>query len=61
MAETSITIPDVGFVVDAGRVKEERYDPQRHMASPMTCTQVALPRNSDEAARDVSEMARWFI
>ena len=33
VAETSITIPDVGFVVDAGRVKEERYDPQRHMAS----------------------------
>ena len=32
VAETSITIPDVGFVVDAGRVKEERYDPQRHMA-----------------------------
>ena len=33
VAETSITIPDIGFVVDACRVKEERYDPQRHMAS----------------------------
>ncbi|KAL7549983.1 hypothetical protein ACHAWF_013233 [Thalassiosira exigua] len=33
VAETSITIPDVGFVVDACRVKEQRYDPQRHMAS----------------------------
>ena len=33
VAETSITIPDVGFVVDGARVKEERYDPQRHMAS----------------------------
>ena len=33
VAETSITIPDVAFVVDAGRVKEERYDATRHMAS----------------------------
>ena len=33
VAETSITIDDVAFVVDCGRVKEERYDPVRHMAS----------------------------
>ena len=33
IAETSITIPDVVYVVDAGRVKEIRYDPERHMSS----------------------------
>ncbi|KAJ1455787.1 P-loop containing nucleoside triphosphate hydrolase protein [Pelagophyceae sp. CCMP2097] len=33
VAETSVTIPDVGFVVDSGRVKEERYDAERHVAS----------------------------
>jgi len=27
VAETSVTIDDVGFVIDAGRVKEERYYP----------------------------------
>jgi len=31
VAETSVTIDDVGFVVDAGRVKEERYDAARRM------------------------------
>jgi HrpA-like RNA helicase len=33
IAETSITIPDVVYVVDSGRVKEKRYDPDRHMSS----------------------------
>ncbi|KAL7419306.1 hypothetical protein Q5752_006143 [Cryptotrichosporon argae] len=33
IAETSITIPDVVYVVDAARVKEKRYDPDRHMSS----------------------------
>ena len=33
VAETSITIDDVGFVIDAGRVKEERYEVARRMAS----------------------------
>ena len=33
VAETSITIDDVGFVIDSGRVKEERYEPERRMAS----------------------------
>ncbi|KAH7911206.1 hypothetical protein BJ138DRAFT_1086089 [Hygrophoropsis aurantiaca] len=33
IAETSITIPDVVFVVDAAKVKEQRYDPDRHMSS----------------------------
>lgn len=33
IAETSITIPDVVYVVDTAKVKEQRYDPDRHMSS----------------------------
>jgi len=33
IAETSITIPDVVYVVNTGKVKEKRYDPERHMSS----------------------------
>ncbi|KAF7320340.1 hypothetical protein MKEN_00818800 [Mycena kentingensis (nom. inval.)] len=33
IAETSVTIPDVVYVVDSGKIKENRYDPQRHMSS----------------------------
>ena len=33
IAETSVTIPDVVYVVDTAKVKEERYDPSRHMSS----------------------------
>ena len=33
IAETSITIPDVVYVVDTAKVKEQRYDPERHMSS----------------------------
>jgi HrpA-like RNA helicase len=29
IAETAITVDDVGFVVDTGRMKENRYDPMR--------------------------------
>ena len=31
--QTSITIDDVGFVIDSGRVKEERYEVARRMAA----------------------------
>ena len=33
VAETSVTIDDVGFVIDTGRHKEMRYDPERRMSS----------------------------
>ena len=33
IAETSVTIPDVVYVVDTGKVKEQRYDPDRHISS----------------------------
>ncbi|PPQ64273.1 hypothetical protein CVT24_008411 [Panaeolus cyanescens] len=32
IAETSVTIPDVVYVIDSARVKEQRYDPHRHMS-----------------------------
>ncbi len=35
IAETSITIDDVVYVVDCGRVKENRYDSTNHMAMLM--------------------------
>ncbi|KAI0961567.1 hypothetical protein AcV7_000638 [Taiwanofungus camphoratus] len=33
IAETSVTIPDVVYVIDTARVKEQRYDPERHISS----------------------------
>ncbi|KAI0778196.1 P-loop containing nucleoside triphosphate hydrolase protein [Trametes elegans] len=33
IAETSVTIPDVVYVVDTARVKEQRYDPSRHISN----------------------------
>ncbi|KAH8100720.1 P-loop containing nucleoside triphosphate hydrolase protein [Cristinia sonorae] len=33
IAETSVTIPDVVYVVDSGKVKEQRYDPERRISS----------------------------
>ncbi|PRQ70928.1 hypothetical protein AAT19DRAFT_10468 [Rhodotorula toruloides] len=32
IAETSVTIPDVVYVVDAAKCKEKRYDPQRRLS-----------------------------
>ena len=33
IAETSDTIPDVVYVIDTGKIKENRYDPDRHISS----------------------------
>ncbi|KAJ7597041.1 P-loop containing nucleoside triphosphate hydrolase protein [Mycena floridula] len=33
IAETSVTIPDVVYVVDTARLKEQRYDPERRIMS----------------------------
>ena len=37
VAETSITIPDVTVVIDCGRMKEVRYDPQTRMSALVEC------------------------
>ena len=37
IAETAITIDDVAFVVDTGRMKETRYDPLKRMSSLEDC------------------------
>jgi small subunit ribosomal protein S24e len=50
IAETSITVPDVVFVVDTGRVKEMHFDPRRGMTclvrtpTPSPRTTVRSPR-----------------
>ena len=36
-AETAITVDDVAFVVDTGRMKENRFDPAKRMASLDDC------------------------
>lgn len=36
IAETSVTIPDVVYVVDTGKIKEKRFDPTRHLSSLVT-------------------------
>lgn len=36
IAETSVTIPDVVYVVDTAKIKENRYDPQRYMSYLVT-------------------------
>ncbi|XP_059482833.1 putative ATP-dependent RNA helicase DHX57 [Neocloeon triangulifer] len=37
IAETSITIDDCVFVIDAGKMKEKRYDPNKNMESLELC------------------------
>ena len=33
IAETAVTVDDCGYVIDTGRMKEKRFDPQRRMES----------------------------
>ncbi|KAJ2840802.1 helicase [Coemansia sp. 'formosensis'] len=53
IAETSITIDDIGFVVDAGRVRELRHDHATRVARLTTalCSQAAAAQRRGRAGR----------
>ena len=53
IAETSITIDDVVFVVDAGKAKINKYDPARRMASLVECwvSQASVKQRTGRAGR----------
>lgn len=50
IAETSVTIPDVVYVVDTARLKEQRYDPERHIMS-LTSAWVGASNLNQRAGR----------
>ncbi len=53
IAETSITIDDISYVVDSGRVKEMRYDAETHMSSLVSVwtSQAAASQRAGRAGR----------
>jgi ATP-dependent RNA helicase DHX8/PRP22 len=53
IAETSLTVPGVSFVVDAGYVKQKAYDPRRRMESLVVVpiSQSAAQQRSGRAGR----------
>lgn len=50
IAETSITIPDVQYVVDAGKLREKQYDQARRI-SQLSCTWVSKSNSKQRAGR----------
>lgn len=50
IAETSVTIPDVVYVVDTAKIKENRYEPERHMTS-LVSTWVGTSNLNQRAGR----------
>ncbi|KAJ1955804.1 helicase, partial [Linderina pennispora] len=54
VAETSITIDDIGFVVDSGRVREIQYDAESRIARLATvfCSQAASTQRRGRAGRN---------
>lgn len=50
IAETSITIPDVQFVVDTGKVREKHYDQIRRI-SHLKCTWISKSNSKQRAGR----------
>lgn len=53
IAETSVTVPDVRFVVDPGYVKQKTYDPARRMESLVVVpiSQIAAQQRAGRAGR----------
>lgn len=50
IAETSVTIPDVRFVVDAGKSREKRYDQTRRITQ-LQCTWISKSNAKQRAGR----------
>ncbi|KAJ3393662.1 ATPdependent RNA helicase [Entophlyctis sp. JEL0112] len=46
VAETSITIDDIVFVIDSGKMKQTQYDPTKGMASLDECEMIEPPSDS---------------
>ena len=56
IAETSVTVPHVRYVVDTGYVKQKVYDPSRHMESLVVVpiSQVSAEQRAGRAGRTAS-------
>lgn len=56
IAETSVTVPGVRFVIDPGYVKQKTYDPARRMESLVVVpiSQVAAQQRAGRAGRTAS-------
>ncbi len=50
IAETSVTIPDVQYVVDAGKQREKRYDQVRRITK-LACTWISKSNSKQRAGR----------
>lgn len=50
IAETSITIPDVQYVVDTGKMKEKQYDQTRRITA-LKCTWISKSNSKQRAGR----------
>lgn len=50
IAETSITIPDVQYVVDSGKAREKQYDPIRRI-SEIACSWISKSSSKQRAGR----------
>ena len=59
IAETSITIDDVSYVVDCARHKETRYDPRRRLEAlrPLDAATDAHPRRDERLLADAHELS----
>jgi ATP-dependent RNA helicase DHX36 len=50
IAETSVTIPDVRYVVDTGKLREKHYDPVRGITK-LQCTWISKSNSKQRAGR----------
>lgn len=50
IAETSVTIPDVQYVVDSGKMREKQYEQQRRITQ-LVCTWVSKSNSKQRAGR----------